>query len=430
MPHFSGGGSGGGGFHGGFSGGAFRGIYNGNRQYSTQWFAGSRIYLKHYGDGRSDEYIYAHSMPRKTGLAPIIVLSLLGALFLPMMGRSVYEVCPKKIVPAATDIPAVYDDIDVIRDDDALTDTLKEYQELTGICPVIYTVYKGSYYDTLSNYTMTLYTNNIKDEHHFVIVYSVSEEDSDLVEKGLIDQAYFSWAAVQGDDTDPYITKEMFNTFGGIVQEGLEKGDDPGDVFNSAFRFAIEYSKNGAFNRFTGVLGAFLPIVAVGGIFIIALAILFRRYLKDNQAVYVEVSKDSVPSDIEGGYSGNHAVKAGNNPAANIVTVKKTPKIARAIGILISLPFVFAGLAVSVIGISMLLNPANDKGIAIQLTICGIFTLVISSLLLISFVSSLVKAGRAEDKIIEDNKRKAKEKGSSEDKDEEEYRKMKRRGFE
>lgn len=427
MPHVSGGGSSGGGFHGGFSGRGFRNISSGNKLYSNQWFAGSRIYLKHYGDGRSDEYVYANLMPRKTGLAPVIVLSLLGALFLPMMGRSVYEVCPKKIVPAETDMPKVYDGINVIENDDALEQTLTEYQDLTGICPVVYTVYKESYDDLLTNYTMTLYRNSFKDEHHFVIVYSVSEADTVLVQEGKLDRPYFNWAAIQGDDTDPYITKEMFNTFGGMIQEGFEKGDDPGVVLNSAFRFAIEDAKNGGAKRFTGVLVAFLPIVAVGAIFILILTILFRRYLKDNQAVYVEVSKDSIPADIEGGYSGNHSVKSSNNPAANIITVKKTPKIARAIGILISLPFVLAGISASVIGILMLANPANDKGIAIQITICGIFTLIMSLLLLISFVSSLIRAGKTEDKIIEDNKRKAKEKVSSDDED---YKRMKSKGFE
>ena len=408
MPHVSGGGSGGGGFHGGFSGGSFRGSNIGKGFYSDRWFAGSRIYLKHYGDKRSDEYVYANSMPRKTGLAPVIVLSLLGALFLPMIGRSVYEVCPKKIVPAVTDIPEVYDGINVIEDDEKLTDTLTEYQELTGICPVVYTVYKESYEGYLSDYTMNLYRNTYQDEHHFVIVYSVSASDTALVEEGKLDHANFNWTAVQGDDTDPYITKEMFNTFGEIVQEGLEKDDDPGVVLNNAFRFAIEDVGNNAMKRFTQVLVAFLPLVAVAGLFILILVILFRRYFIDNRAVYVEVTEDSVPYDIEGGYSGNHIVKNSNNPAANIITVKKTPKIARAIGILISIPFVLAGIAVSAVGIGMLANPANDKGIAIQITIFGIFTLIMSLLLLMTFISSFIKAGKTEDKIIEDNKRKTK----------------------
>ena len=80
-------------------------------------------------------------MPQKQGLAPLIIVGIMAAVFMGALFPSIGTSIPKKLKAHYLDKPAVYDEIDVIKDDDALLKVLDEYQELTGICPVIYTTY-------------------------------------------------------------------------------------------------------------------------------------------------------------------------------------------------------------------------------------------------------------------------------------------------
>ena len=135
----------------------------------------------------------------------------------------------------------------VIADDESLVDTLKDYQELTGICPVIYTAVHEDWkddYDSLEDYSFYTYTSNFKDEAHFVIVYSVPVSDLEYIgqEPGFVPD--FKWEATQGDDTDPIITESYFKKFADKVQDGLESGEDAGVAFDEAFKFAYKKAEN------------------------------------------------------------------------------------------------------------------------------------------------------------------------------------------
>ena len=145
MPHSSGGGSHGGGSHGGSHGGS-----SGPR-ISTHYFAGARRYRKHHVSTGEDEYIYASSKPGKAGLGSVIFIVIFAAVFLTGTGAGIFSSFPGKVKTRYMDSPAVHDDIEVISDEESLIDTLKDYQELTGICPVIYTtfdeIWKDQYVD-------------------------------------------------------------------------------------------------------------------------------------------------------------------------------------------------------------------------------------------------------------------------------------------
>ena len=91
MPHSSGGGSHGGGFHGGGSHGG-----SSSNRVSRTYFPGSRRYLKHHRYGGEDEYIYASSMPRKTGRSTIAVIAVMAAIFTGMTGIGIFSSIPKK----------------------------------------------------------------------------------------------------------------------------------------------------------------------------------------------------------------------------------------------------------------------------------------------------------------------------------------------
>ena len=80
-------------------------------------------------------------MPKKASLSSIILIAVIGVFFFWIVGAGTWSDSPKKLNSNAYYEPAVYDDIDIIKEDDALKATLAEYYGATGICPVIYTVY-------------------------------------------------------------------------------------------------------------------------------------------------------------------------------------------------------------------------------------------------------------------------------------------------
>lgn len=57
----------------------------------SESFVGPRLFVKHYPDGRPDEYVYADNTPLRIKLPLIISLSALYSIFLPMLGRSLYN---------------------------------------------------------------------------------------------------------------------------------------------------------------------------------------------------------------------------------------------------------------------------------------------------------------------------------------------------
>ena len=57
----------------------------------SEYFAGPRLFVKHYPDGRPDEYVYADAMPRRIKLPLVIVAGAICSVILPLLGRSVYN---------------------------------------------------------------------------------------------------------------------------------------------------------------------------------------------------------------------------------------------------------------------------------------------------------------------------------------------------
>lgn len=133
----------------------------------------------------------------------------------------------------------IEDNIGVIDNYEYLNTTLGEFQELTGICPYIITVYDSdweSHYSSLENYSYDLYVNHFYDEQHFLIVYS---EPAVYESDGFVD---WSWEGMQGDDTDSIITSGKFSEFQGDLQRYLLMNDyTVGEAFEQAFRNSLDY---------------------------------------------------------------------------------------------------------------------------------------------------------------------------------------------
>ena len=57
----------------------------------SELFVGPRLFVKHYPDGRADEYVYADAEPRRIKVPVIIVMSAFCSLILPLLGRNAYN---------------------------------------------------------------------------------------------------------------------------------------------------------------------------------------------------------------------------------------------------------------------------------------------------------------------------------------------------
>ena len=346
-------------------------------------------------------------MPRRANLSSIILLVVMFGFFLFGIGASVFNDRPKRL-NGLYDNPAVHDDIDAIKDDDALTQTLKDYYVLTGICPVVYTVYDEQWssrnpdldviYEDLETYAYFKYTDNFPDEKHFVIVYSVPMEGQELYEQGKIDVPDYSWEAIQGDDTDPIITESMFKKFSDIVQVNLEKGKDPGVAFDAAFQYALENAE-GRLNPSAGSwivssLSSMFPLLFVAGIFIPMIVISIRNYKKDKDVEYTEVPLDGsegVSGTGAGGpsVSGYAATSSGYSRSFS-ETASTVSKVGSIFSIIFIIPFLITGVGITVVGLATYNNADSNMGIFF--IGFGVLWSVLSFYLFFKTIKNLVKS--------------------------------------
>ena len=404
MPHSSGGGSHGGGFHGGGSSGS-----SGNR-ISNHYYPGARRYVRHHRSTGVDEYVYARSKPAKASLSAVIVIIVMGAFFIGMVGMSIYQDKPRRL-NGLYDSPKVHDDANVIEDDDALTEKIEDYYVLTGICPVIYTVYDEEWdcnrnpnlmhsYADLESYCFFKYTDNYADEKHFVIVYSVPKQSQRQYEQGLIDVPDYSWEAVQGDDTDPIITESMFERFGNIVQDDLEKGAGPGIAFEDAFEYAYK-NADSKLNPTVGTailktISSSIPLLFVAGIFVPMIIMAIKSYKKDRDVEYEEVPLES--DDIASGTTsvGGYAATSSGYSASFQESADKVSKAGSIFGVIFMIPFLVVGVGITVTGL-VTLGAADDKTVGVFFIIFGIVWSIISFTVFFQMLKGLIKGKKQDD---------------------------------
>ena len=357
MPHSSGGGSHGGGSHGGSHGSSSNHI-------STHYFPGSKRFLRHNRVTGADEYIYSERMPQKTGLSSIIIGIVTAVIFLGAFGFSNIKEFPRKLPAHYMDVPEVHDDINVIHAKDQLEDILKQYQEKTGICTHIYTAYHEEWINTYSDpadYCMNVYTGNFQDEEHFVIIFSIPFKDAECYDNSNSDKHYvpdFVWEAVQGDDTDPILTEEMFTTFRKMLQKDLEDYVNPGDAFTHAFQFAMKDADSklggGALTLFGLILKTFFPLILVLGFFALFLFVMIKQYIKDKNIEYTQVPLDEEDRSSQSG------------PADQIASATGTEKPTKALKVLyavIMIPFLLVGFGMIMAGITSVNHSNGETGI-------------------------------------------------------------------
>lgn len=296
MPHHSGGGSHSGGSHGGSHSSGSRGGSSGPRIHtSTRPFVGARRFRYHDRNG-SERFIYSSAAPLKVPFIFIIITFFFMIPFVAagcFMGvtafKTLFPSAPKPLKPEYSAVSShIEDNVGVIGNESELEDTLRDFQEKTGICPYIVTVYDffwSDNYSSLADFAMDYYLGSFSDEQHFLVMFSRPEEpdENNFVE--------WRWDAIQGDDTDPIITEEKFKRFRYLLQEEFNKDDTSiGEAFDLTFSktnsFIMDKTKGNSY-------GWFLIFFTVmwNGILLIIIFSIFKQY-KNGRRDYEEVPMD------------------------------------------------------------------------------------------------------------------------------------------
>ena len=282
MPHASGGGS--------FGGGGFRSGCYGRVFLGTRYYAGSRIRKDDPNDG-TDRYLGSASLAKTNkNFARSIVITTIIALFVNFFLGVGFKLSTTKLESSEFMESVISDDAGVIADKTELDGLLNEYRELTGIVPVVYTVYeedwKATGANSLSQYALYKYMALTSDERHFVIVYSVPKDNTSNANK---------IAAVQGNETDDIITTAMYWKFLGTVKLGTLKGDDPGKALCSAFSFAVKDANvklNPTFGNKILTLFDNIPLMISLLAFLVIYIVLITRYVKERKAGFEKLRND------------------------------------------------------------------------------------------------------------------------------------------
>lgn len=303
-------------------------------------------------------------MPQKTSISSIIMIAVVAVIFLGTFGFASFKNFPRKLPAHYMDVPEVHDDINVIHAKDQLEDILKQYQEKTGICTHIYTVYHEKWINTYSDpsdYCMNVYTSNFHDEEHFVIIFSIPFKDAECYDNSNRDKHYvpdFVWEAVQGDDTDPILTEEMFTTFRKLLQKELEGYVNPGDAFTHAFQFAMRDADSkldgGAFTFLIQILKNGFPLIMIIGFFALFLVLMIKQYNKDKNIEYTQVPLDEKDRSSQ------------SVPAGQIASATGTGKPTKALKVLyavIMIPFLLVGFGMIMAGITSVNDSDGETGI-------------------------------------------------------------------
>lgn len=380
MPHSGGGGSHGGGSHGGSHGGGSSG------RTSHTYFPGARRYRRRYHDGRPDEYFYSNGRPQKTGLSGIIAFFVFALFFSGIMFFSIRSEVPKRLDEEyRRPSSRVIDNIDVIGDEDRLEDALEEFNDMTGICPIVYTMYVDDYrgdYADLEEFAYHYYVDNWSDEQHYLVVYAIPENEADAFRSGELEVPDYQFEIMMGDDTDAIITESIEDNVVDTIYDNLEDGKSLDRVFTGVFNSLTDIAEDRLDSKSFNPAILF-PIFIVGLFFILPIILMIKAYIKDKNSDIDEVplTEQDDHSFTSSYTSPNAGASAKYQSAAEYLNENKGVGTAiKAIYAVFLIPFVVIGISMIIRGVAALAS-GNDNPE-------GLFTLVFG--LIWSFIVAII----------------------------------------
>ena len=286
MPHSSGGGSHSGGSHSGHSSSSGGSV---NRSHSTRYFPGARHYVYYHNKKPvhfySDKQItqeYIKSRKKTWNIVRGIILGLFVLLLIAGIGSTFSN--PKKIKMDYKDTRiTITDTANIISNaqEKKIYPVLQEFQDKTGITPVILTIYNEdwtNYYNSLENFAYDYYVNNYKDEKHWLIVYAEPDE----LQPNEFNNWY--WEGMQGDYTDPILTSNKTNSFTKAMHKNILT-----DGFGEAIYMTFTDFNKTVMTRETNwtliILLPFMLSLWFGPIYLILWAIIGKDIKFEEQAI-------------------------------------------------------------------------------------------------------------------------------------------------
>lgn len=278
MPHSSGGGFHGGGFH---SGGGFHGTSSGSGssgvRISSRPFAGSTKY--YYYSRNRIRYVYSNGPVQNNNLKTAFVVTLLSFFFilvgiaLPFLVRG----NTKKINSNFKTGIVIEDNANILEDTEELNRAFEDFYDETGIVPSLITVedseWHSKYHGNLTKYAYDSYVKRFSDEYHWLIVYSV-DKNCDVS---------FRWEGMQGNYTDPILTKAATDAFGKRLHNNFESGT-----------YSVDESLVDAFDYFTPkalkgfidmeILGLFCTMILIFGSIAVFFIVMISKQNKINKS--------------------------------------------------------------------------------------------------------------------------------------------------
>ena len=242
MPHSSGGGS----SHGSHGGSSHHSSSSGRGgssfRESSSYFPGSRRYSYWYR-GRT-HYYYSNKSPNTSKFRFLLIIFYIPFFFgVGVMSKQIFGKYAKLKDDYNNSI-VVEDNIEVLTDKESLNRSFEQFQAKTGITPALITIKYEDYalnYNSLEDYAYSEYLIRFNDEKHWLFVY---EEVGDLDKLTIpVDSVYYpdpsepAWAfeGMQGNDTDPILTREVTDKFNAILRKKLLEGESPDKAFSYAF---------------------------------------------------------------------------------------------------------------------------------------------------------------------------------------------------
>ena len=297
MPH----GHGGGGSHGGGShhGGGSRHGGGGSVQASVPrisrtYFRGSRRFM-YRGFGGVERFVYCEKEPKPISTGEFIFSILFSLFFVGMGVLIIFLVADMVSLPKKLNAPCsgyhIVDNIGVIDNSSRLEQTLKKFEEQTGICPCIVTSYDEDWQQSCSDIERAAYVEYVgrwKDEKHFLIFYSASKNSP---------KTNWEWHDMSGDDTDRIITDAHFKTFQKDLNKLLRSGTSVGAALDSSFEKSLDYMMNSTVDSDAVVfiiMAVFWNAVSITVLikFIVAFIVSRRKYTEVSEYYKTPILQD------------------------------------------------------------------------------------------------------------------------------------------
>ena len=227
-------------------------------------------------------------------LASIFVVGIVAMVITGMVGLSLNSLTPlKRSSPNA----AVLNDNAMLMDNDpAVNRQLSEFQSVTGICPLVYTVYEDDWQKTCSN--LSLYAEYLSnyggdDFDQVVVVISITRSEAELLKQGQIPQ--YDIAVYRDQNTNAIFNTWLLWKFKSMVKESIKNGEGFDTAVINAFGYATsdaDKRMNPTTTRRAVNLGiALLPMLITMIIFTVVFIRTIVRYVKDKKSTKVALGK-------------------------------------------------------------------------------------------------------------------------------------------